>query len=634
MPKFLIVIVLLAAGAADGKASVRYSADFSLSDLQLDADQIEVQVQNLIADQAQDQDQDQLQDQDQDQDQDQVQIRYYQDGRSSVPPVSLRDSAGVYLSRGHRQAVKDIRRALAENYAESGFFSAVIDSVVLAEATEMQREGMQDVQVISVFSSPGCRFRIGAVNYEILDNDRELLQGYLGFYGENDPFDQLVLQNELRRMVRHLEQKGYPLARIEILAFEPDKESCLVALDVGIWTGEEFHVEGVLTGGLRQFNAGYVETATGIREGEKITPDLFRRGRRNLENTDFFSDVSRGDIVIRDGETYVYYDVVERRANHFDLMFGYVPRQVDGYNIVGRGEMIIRNVGWPGSTMHLNFERLDDMVTRLASGIDRQWMLGLPFGAGVDFRFVQQDTSYQVREFQLKGSYHRTPERIYSMHLSQQNTSANDHPALAVSVLDGVKRAAGFGFRFDNTDSRFSPQRGMIFDLYVESGFRRITDSRADELRSRGTMLQQQVHSTLKTFYSPFARQILAFQLNGAIVESPEYTETDLMTLGGARSVRGYREEQFRVARTAWADLEYRYLLDPVSHAFIFGVLGGYERPAMLGREEGSTSEWIYSGGLGFRYQTPIGLMQFTYAVSADDPLHNGKVHFSLTAGF
>ncbi len=595
MPKLLIVFAMLVAFSAQGNASVRFYEDIRHTDPE------------------------------------QVQLRYFQDARNSASPAVLRDSLEVFLAAGPEQAGSRIRTVLARNYADSGYFSAEIDSIVFSQVFNKPQNGRNTV---SVYSSPGCRYRLGEIDIELQDNRQELMQNFTSFYGENDLFDQEALQSKFRRMVRHLEQQGYPLARLEIFDLHPDSRTCRVSMDVGIWTGEVFRVDGVLTGGLRQFNADYVETATGIRKGEIITPDLFQRGRRNLENTGFFSEISRGDIVIRNEETYVHYDVTERRANHFDLMFGYVPRPMDGYNIVGRGEMLIRNVGWAGSAMHLVFERLDDMVTRLESGLDRQWIMGLPVGAGIDFRFVQQDTSYQVRELQVKGSYHRTPERMYSVHLSQQNTSANDHPALAVSVLDGVRRAAGFGFRFDNTDSRISPQRGMVFDLYVESGLRRITDNRVEELNSRGTMLQQRVRSSFKTFHSPFSRHVIAFQLNGAIVESPEYTETDVMPIGGARSVRGYREEQFRVARAAWADLEYRYLLDPVSHAFLFGTLGGYERPAMLGREEQSTSAWIYSGGFGFRYQTPIGMMQFTYAVSAEDPLHNGKVHFSLTAGF
>lgn len=582
-----------------------------------------------------------------------VAIRFYRDGEPADPPQMLADSLMMVHQRGRDAIVEMTKTVLARQYSDSGYFSAELDSIVfldvdpygtdgpdardgasgLKPATPLNVNGSWS-KSLSIHVSLGCRYQIGSLNFLLVDGDQQLLNGFLRFYGEGETYERMALEAELRRAVRHLEEQGYPLAKLEIMKFHPDSEHCRVHIEAGIVAGEAFEARGVLTSKVKQTDAGYIETASGIRKGDRITPDLFRIGRRNLENTGFFREVSSGDLLLRDGDAYIYYDVTEQRANHFDLMFGYVPGESGGSDIVGRGEMKVRNVGWTGSSLHLMFERLDDMVTRLESGYEMEWIGGMPLGSGIDFRFVQQDTSYQVRELHLMGSYRRTPERRYSIHLLQNTTSANDDPALPVSVLDGVTRAAGFGFHFDNTDSRLTPQSGMMFDLYVESGFRRVSDARAEELRSRGTMMQQRVRTSLKTFYSPFRRQVMALGIHGSLVESPEYTETDVVPLGGSRSIRGYREEQFRVARYAWADLEYRYLLDPFSHAFLFGAAGGYERPPMLAREEAGSSGWLYSGGFGFRFQTPIGLMQFTYAVSAEDSLHNGKVHFSLTAGF
>ncbi|TVQ68706.1 MAG: hypothetical protein EA363_10670 [Balneolaceae bacterium] len=559
---------------------------------------------------------------------DEVTVRYFKNGRAAEPPVPLAESLHGALVHDSRRVEETVKEILATHLYDAGYFSAEIDSITYPGIRA------EIAPTIYIHVTTGCRYRIGALNYRVADKEPELLDRFVSFYGEGDEYDRTALESEFRRAIRHMENQGYPLARLQITGFHPDHASCTVDIDAELEAGRAMTATGVVTNPVKQIRPDYIQTASGVREDDTITPDLFRRGRRNLENTGFFRQVSEGDLLIRDGDTYIYYDVEEQRANHFDLMFGYVPGQATGNDIVGRGEMLIRNVGWTGSTLQLMFERLDNMVTRLESGFEREWIMGQPLGSGIDFRFVQQDTSYQIREIHLMGTYRRTPERRYSLHLGQQNVSANDDPALNITVLDGVTRTAGFGFRFDNTDSRFTPRRGMFFDLYVESGFRRIDDVRAEELGSRGTMMQQRVRSSLKTYYSPFARQILALGIHGALIESPEYTETDVMPLGGSRSIRGYREEQFRVARYAWSELEYRYLLDPYSHAFVFGAAGGYERPAMLGRVEDSSSGWLYSGGFGFRFQTPIGLMQFTYAVSAEDPLHNGKVHFSLTAGF
>ncbi len=574
---------------------------------------------------------------------DSVAIRFYRNGERTDPPAQLNDSLRQAAAHGRISIEETAKSVLARHFSESGYLSAEVDSIVFQGNDAVSAStgyGQPHSQLnnafdtVSLHVSTGCRYRIGDLTYRVADGDSSLMDRFLPFFGDGDPFDGPALRVELRRAVRHLEEQGYPLARLEISEFHPDPASCRVDVGVDMHAGEALRVNGVLTNKVRQVSSEYIQTATGIRENEKITPDLFRRGRRNLENTGFFREVSTGDLMLREGNTYIYYDVTEQRANHFDLMFGYVPGQSSGNDLVGRGEMRIRNVGWAGSTLHLMFERLDDMVTKLETGFDREWIMGLPLGAGVDFRFVQQDTSYQIRDIHLMGTYRRSPERRYSIHLNQQHISASDDPDLPMIVLDGVTRAAGFGFRFDNTDSRLTPRSGMRFDLYVESGFRRVEDSRAEALQSRGTMLQQRVRTSLKTYYNPFRRHVFALGIHGSLIESPEYTETDVIPLGGSRSIRGYREEQFRAARYAWTDLELRYLLDPFSHAFLFGAVGGYERPPMLGRDESSTSGWLYSGGFGFRFQTPIGLMQFTYAISAEDDLHNGKVHFSLATGF
>ncbi len=576
---------------------------------------------------------------------DAITIRFYRDGEKADPPIHLRDSLRLAASHGDKVVSETAKRILVRHFADTGYLSASVDSIVHKPgATDKARRDAPvgstppplsgNSRTISVYASAGCRYTIESVNYRLADADAALMDRFISFYGDGDAFDGPSLQAEFRRVVRHLEGQGRPLARLEIAKFHPDSDACLVHIEADIFAGEELRASGVVTNEVGQVSPGYIQTASGIRENDKITPSLFRRGKRNLENTGFFREVSDGDLMLRDGNAYIYYEVREQRANHFDLIFGYVPGQSSGRDIVGRGEMRIRNVGWTGSSLNLMFERLDDMVTKLETGFEREWILGQPLGAGADFRFIQQDTSYQIREIHLMGSYRSSPERRYSLHLTQRQTSAGDDPNLPITVLDGVTRAAGFGFRYDNTDSRFTPRSGMLFDLYVESGFRRLDDPRAETLQSRGTMMQQRVRTSLKTYYSPFRRQVLALGLHGSLVESPEYTETDVVPLGGARSLRGYREEQFRVARYAWSDLELRYLLDPLSHAFLFGAVGAYERPAMLGREEEGTQGWLYSGGFGFRFQTPLGLMQFTYAISADDDLLNGKVHFSLTAGF
>lgn len=547
-----------------------------------------------------------------------------------------------------------ISRLLAGSYASTGYFSATIDSIVWDKPTETERHNhlpyrhpgvsrnhyhaendmLEDPKSLSIYTTPGCRFNIGTVKYDVTNSVENLLDDYTAFYGPGSLYDPVRAEAEFRNLIQYLENKGYPLARIGIVSFDPDFESCSVDIAVSVITGQLFYASGVKTNEISQASPDYIQIASGIREKNLITRDLLRRGRRNLEHTGFFSEVSEGDILLQNDRAYIHYEVVERRANHFDLMFGYLPGNSAGNTIAGRGEMLVRNVAWEGSSLNIMFDRLESMVTRFEAGLDKQWIGGLPIGTGVQFRFVQQDSSYQTRIAQLRGSYMQTPERTIYAKWNHASSSAGTGIGTRLHVLDGTVHSAGFGFRFDNTDSRFTPRRGVIIDIYTETGYRRITDDRADAFDSKKRMIQQGLSAKFYSFHSMRPRHIIAHRLIGQAIESPEYTETDMIALGGARSLRGYREEQFRAARVAWTDLEYRYLLDPFSHAFLFGAFGGYERPEMPGIQNSGSRAVLYAGGFGFRYRTPIGLVQFTYAVSADDPLLNGKVHFSISAEF
>jgi len=118
-------------------------------------------------------------------------------------------------------------------------------------------------------------------------------------------------------------------------------------------------------------------------------------------------------------------------------------------------------------------------------------------------------------------------------------------------------------------------------------------------------------------------------------LESPHFLITDLFRFGGAESLRGFREDQFRGSQVVWADLEARYLIDRNSYLFLFGAYGFYERPQLINEEtdQFTISDTLTSLGFGLAFQSPLGIIKFSYAISPDEDLGNGKVHVGITAG-
>jgi outer membrane protein insertion porin family len=104
--------------------------------------------------------------------------------------------------------------------------------------------------------------------------------------------------------------------------------------------------------------------------------------------------------------------------------------------------------------------------------------------------------------------------------------------------------------------------------------------------------------------------------------------------MGGARTLRGYRENQFFGSRIAWTNTEYRFLL--ARRTFIYGFVdtGYYFRPKDDLRLSPKAEGFKYGYGLGLLVETSLGYLGVSFALGQGDSFNNGKIHFGLINEF
>ena len=132
--------------------------------------------------------------------------------------------------------------------------------------------------------------------------------------------------------------------------------------------------------------------------------------------------------------------------------------------------------------------------------------------------------------------------------------------------------------------------------------------------------------------YRPtFQRQVLAVGVDASVLLSDVFDESDLFLFGGANSLRGYDEDQFRASTAIRALVEYRILLETLSYAYLFFDLGYLETPGTF--EVPSSKGWYPGFGLGMQFQTRVGLINTSYAMNDSDGVSNGRIHIGLSFG-
>jgi outer membrane protein assembly factor BamA len=174
-----------------------------------------------------------------------------------------------------------------------------------------------------------------------------------------------------------------------------------------------------------------------------------------------------------------------------------------------------------------------------------------------------------------------------------------------------------YGISLDKKSGRY-----LRFETTLEAGLKKnYYRSRDDE--SLWQMLYGiRASSEIETFRH---QSVYLRLVSEGIFSGGEIHPAELYPVGGARSIRGYRENQFRTERVSYLNLEYR--LGKISRVFLFSDTG------VLYRED--TGWKLRSGaGFGLRSVSAVGIIELSFGVAERFSLDAARIHVSLVESF
>jgi len=516
----------------------------------------------------------------------------------------------------------EISNRVSSWLVNDGYLDVSVDSVSISQ-TE-----------ISVYIKKVQRYTLEKLSVSLASLE-EPLDGLVVNTGkfEGRYFTQNLIEEVSDNILSAYEESGYYLAQFRITALEKYSDNSTVQIQAEILPGEKINLQGVRFKNVERNSVDYLKRVSGISSGEILTPGLFSRGRQNLINSGLFDDVSEGELIFVDDSPYVLYEVTEQQLNFFDGLIGYQPDPSGSASVVGYGDILLRNTIADGNTIDLRYEQLQPLVSKLNVSLEQQFLGGIPMDVGAGLNFTQQDSSYLVRDFKLTGGYRLFSGLQLIAHVRAERSSVTE-PGQQNAAIDSRANFYGVGFQLLNVNRFHVPTRGFEGRMVLERGRRFINDERFQTVTGRS--FSQTILRSMARGYIPLGnRQVLAPMVQALFMESPHYLITDLFRFGGAESFRGFREDQFRGSSVIWGELEGRYMLQQNSYLFLFGAYGYYERPRLLteGDDLLAFRESLSSFGFGLAFQTQLGIIKFSYAVSPNENLSNGNVHVGISTG-
>ena len=518
-------------------------------------------------------------------------------------------------------------------YAVMGYPYAVLDSAVYRISADSSEAA------VAIYITEDAPVLVGRVN--LLKIDSTLADKLKRRFDtrEEEPFEPKRFANDMDDAVTQLEKQGYPFNRLDLASIALDSvapgKSGLV-IDYDAILGPQLRIEEIQIEGNKLTKDKVILRETRIRKGEVYDYGKVERIPQRLMKLGFFERVDQPQVYLAEGDQGgLLIRLKEGNASKFDGVVGYNPAtETQAGYLTGLMDISIGNLLGTGRTVQAHWQKRDQKTQNMMFYYREPWVAGYPIHVGVGFEQLIQDTTYVQRDLAVDFSLPLFESFNAFGKLSRLEITPDSVGSFTLGIPRSRTVNATLGIEYDSRDDILNPQRGAFYSTSLVAGKKTNLGPSAliGQLGLRQKIDNKQFYLDVEFYFSMFKRQVFATALHGRQIKSNEriIPLPDQFRLGGARSLRGYREDQFRGSNVAWTNLEWRYILSRRSRAFVFLDAGYHSSQG----ESGFKESYNIGYGLGVRLETGLGIMGIDYGLGKGDGLLNGKIHVGLVNEF
>lgn len=451
-----------------------------------------------------------------------------------------------------------------------------------------------------------------------------------------------TIEFNVDQILTYLGNNGYPFGQIVVdsLIIRQDSDGKTVLLDCyfTVKPGPKVTIDSIGVQGNTTTRRAVVIREMRLKPGETYQQNRIDRSRLRLVRSGLFQQVDEPEIYLdQQGHGLLVVRVSEGNPNQLNAVLGYNPAMTNrekGY-FTGLIDVAFRNLLGTGRGVEAYWQKKDRRSQELRFHYLEPWVAGYPLNLGAGFQQLIQDTSFIRRQILLEIEFPYSDVLSFNSHLGSEEVLPDSMGQILYQLPESNSWFSRWGLSYDTRNDPINPSRGVLYQTQFEFARKtvRAAPSALDRLVNQGKFRRERWLVDFELFIPTFRWQTALLGLHGRQVKSNEnyVSISDLFRLGGTRSLRGYREDQFWGEKIAWLNLEYRYLLTPRSRTFVFVDAGYFYHKD---RYQKISEGYKYGYGFGLRIETRLGIIGIDYGLASGRSLSSGLVHVGLTNKF
>jgi len=449
------------------------------------------------------------------------------------------------------------------------------------------------------------------------------------------PFEPKRLARNIESLLASYDDSGYPFAQVWIDSLGLDASTRSVGVSLLVVEGDPRAVSSVVVEGLEKTRPELAVRIAGVEAGTPYRAQVLEDVYLRMMASGVFTDVAFPTVRLSgDGGVDAVIVVTEPQRSHtFAAALGYASSEGTSDRVLsGLAALELNNVG--GTLKDFSASWSNDGAGRSQTRVayrDRLFF-GRLLAVGIQLAQVGQDTVYTAQSAGLDAE--RSVGRVAGILTSVSLGAAGDRNVYSIGDL---VRSTRLRVRAGASGVAGSERRAAFAKVGVAATFADKSVSYREGFHGASDIAQWIYEGRLEMLVPAFAS--LYYSLDG-LVQSLESDEATIplpeqFYVGGARTVRGYREDQFHGRRIAYGRNELRLGRTPREGFYGFVDAGYVLQPTTApDGTPGQSGTGLFGYGFGVRSASPLGRIDLSFAVSGPISLESTKVHVLLEQNF
>lgn len=475
---------------------------------------------------------------------------------------------------------------------------------------------------------------------------------------QNGPMNFAAFQAAQQRIMTHLEETGYPFAKLflDSITIVQNSVSAVLKIDAG----SLYKIDSIRVYGDAKIDNAFLQRYLDIPNGSSYNKRKLEAVSGRIAELQYVQEERPSNLTLLGTGSVLNLYLKAKRSSQVNVLVGFLPNSNSAtdskkFLVTGEANVLLKNAFSAGETIGLNWQRLQAASPRLNLLYQHPFIFRSSVGLNLAFDMFRKDSAFLNIHMKAGVDYAVNERSTATLFIQKRQTIVNTFDTVRIKQLKQLPQDAdvsstnlGVTYTRIATDYRFNPRKGFEATLTTAAGTKKLKkNNQILELKdaSNPSYKFESLYDTvkLKTYqvrvtgsaarYMRIGKSsVLKTGVSGGFFGSGSLFRNELFQIGGNRLLRGFDEESQFVSQYAVPSVEYRYLIGLNSY-FLGFVDGGWARHPL----ENASHTYIGTGA-GLQFETKAGIFNIAWAIGKRNDselnLRQSKIHLGFVNYF